>query len=141
LDGDWPSTDLTLMLQLFETLVTDEYIITNFSEKLYETALKLLDLTIYDDRSNLLSNFVSILFYSTESARNIPTTWINHITSVLEKIMQQVNGIAKTKVIYNVMKAMKTSKLFDSDNVLRYFTKNILIEKVLDTEMMTVDQQ
>lgn len=135
--------DVDSALSITRLLIVDG-MISNSTEKqhhLMRIMEKLLDTVINtDDRTQLLKELTKVSLKSAELLQTT-TEWINHITKVLQKMISKLNGAEKLMIFSLILEAVKSSATIKKENSLRNFVKRLLIEKMIETDMLTSDQQ
>lgn len=107
-------------------------------ETMISSTQKLLNqLSSLDDHLRLL-NFLEVLL-SSVYWRKDQAQWINHVTICLQHAMEKCSLSDKAKVLEVVVDFGESPTFQDSS--LREYIKLLLIEKLIEVEMLTKDQQ
>lgn len=131
------------IIKFIKSVVADELFISKVLRNHFQGMIMLTDVLIntvlsIDERKKCIGAIMEILLMLAELD---DIAWINHITRVLKSMMKNLTTNEKANVLNVIINSMKHSRVLQNENSLRNFIKTLLIEKALETEMMTKDQQ
>lgn len=133
---------MELALQLLEGFKPDGWNTIWSSKELLEASMrvvnKLLTVMMCNDHKTEMLNRLTTLLLTTVELERAPHDWIGFVASTMESILRQSSGSAKAKIFREILKPVK---ILRGENSFRQFVRRILIEKVVETEMMTLEQQ
>lgn len=131
--------DLNLVLHLLECFFDERFCDAWMIH--HSLLTKISDLFMNsDERGRTITKFAFIMLKSTIKVRKADQ-WNEHIAQTLEAMMGKLNFIEKANVLHTILELMKTSDLFDQPSAIQSFAKKLMLEKILETEMMTNEQQ
>jgi hypothetical protein len=130
--------DLKVECQLIEKLLKtcNESMLVKSSD-LMEALDNLLDCVVRsDDKSNLVVDITRVLLTLAE-----PPFFIDQATNYLNSLMENLTANDKAKALDVLIGSAEETKLFDGDNSLREWLKQTLVEKIVETDILTKEQQ
>lgn len=136
---------LSGILNVIKCVITDEALAEVFLNNVFQSWVEIISklssvVTSSDERVNRSGELVELLLRSVELS-SATDEWVNEVALIVKTMMQILKGGERSTVVSVIMKAAETSKTIEYDNEFRKLVKFVLIEKILEVEMLSKDQQ
>ena len=124
-----------------------EKILTNGNEKIFnkvdnfQALASMIDnlrgvILSHDDKQELAQKFYAILWKSA-NVNASSSDFLDLVTDNIEMVIKKISKNDKLKFVQLIIDSSRNSKIYDNDNTLKEYVKDILIEQVTETEIMT----
>jgi hypothetical protein len=138
-DQCYKKKDILTSCEIMQRLVkSDDRII----RKSLHILLRIVDIILLralssDDKTEFVEQLTNIFLALAE----ISTESSDHVTNNLSLLLEKLSVHDKARAFHKISKYTKTSTVFEESGLLRDWLRQLLIEKLLETEILTKEEQ